>query len=98
MRDTTMHINLSDEAASKLRALLDEEGGASCVRVRESKIGSACKSRIVLRLSIDERSDDDLEVPAQSVPFVIDRDLADQYGENFIVALDEHQAFTVTPA
>ncbi|MDR2669572.1 MAG: ErpA-related iron-sulfur cluster insertion protein [Desulfovibrio sp.] len=93
-----MHITISDEAASKLRTLLGEEGDAACVRVRESKIGAACKSRIVLRLSIDERSDDDLEAPAQSVPFVIDRDLADQYGENFVVALDEHQAFTVVPA
>ncbi|MDR1489150.1 MAG: ErpA-related iron-sulfur cluster insertion protein [Desulfovibrio sp.] len=93
-----MHISMTEAVASKLRALLDKEGGEACVRVRESKIGCGCKSRITLRLSIDERCDDDLETPAHSVPFVINRDLADQYGENFTVAQDEHQAFTVAPA
>ncbi|MDR2125105.1 MAG: ErpA-related iron-sulfur cluster insertion protein [Desulfovibrio sp.] len=92
-----MHITLSDEVSAGLRALLDKEGGEARVRVRESKIGCGCKSRIVLRLSIDERSDGDLEVSAHSLPFVIDRDLVDQYGENFVVARDEHQVFTVTP-
>lgn len=93
-----MRITTTRSVASKLRALLDKEGGEACVRVRESKIGCGCKSRIVLRLSIDERCDEDLEAPAYSVPFVINRDLAVQYGEDYTVAQDEHKAFTVTPA
>jgi hypothetical protein len=49
----------------------------------------------VLRLSIDERENGDMESEIDSIPFVINEDLADQYGTKFAVALDEHQAFDV---
>jgi hypothetical protein len=45
----------------------------------------------VLRLSIDEREDGDREGEAQTLPFVINGDLADQYGEKFSVFLDEQR-------
>lgn len=41
-------------------------------------------------LSIDEREDDDLEGEVNSLPFVIDEELADQYGESFSVSLGEN--------
>jgi hypothetical protein len=43
----------------------------------------------VLRLGIDEREDDDLEAEVGRLPFVINRDLADQYGGKFLVSLDK---------
>ena len=49
----------------------------------------------MLRLSIDERETDDLEAEIDSIPFVINEDLADQYGTKFAVSLDEHQVFDV---
>lgn len=85
-----MNITVTTEAATKLRALLDEEGEDSVVRVRETKIGSACKSKFVLKLSIDEREDDDVETEVESIPFVINKELVDQYGKSFSVSLDEH--------
>ncbi len=93
-----MNITLTSDAADKLRALLDEEGPEARIRVRETKIGCACKSKIVLRLSIDEFQDDDLEGKAGTLPFVIHPDVVDQYGTSFAVSLDEHQTFEVQAA
>lgn len=36
------------------------------------------------------REDDDVEGISHALPFVLGRDLAEQYGEDFSVALDEH--------
>ena len=49
----------------------------------------------MLRLSIDERESGDVEAEIDSIPFVINEDLAEQYGTKFAVALDEHQGFDV---
>ncbi len=86
-----MDIAITNEATDRLRELLEAEGSDAVVRVREVKVGSACKAKMVLRLSIDERESDDLEGQAGSLPFVINEDLADQYGLNFSVALDEEK-------
>lgn len=45
----------------------------------------------MLRLSIDERDGDDVEGEVNSLPFVINEELSEQYGENFTVCLDENQ-------
>lgn len=92
-----MNITMTSDVAEKLRALLDEEGPEARVRVRETKIGCACKSKIVLRLSIDERQDEDIAGTASTLPFVIHQDVVDQYGTDFTVSLDEHQSFDVQP-
>ena len=47
-------------------------------------------------LSIDEREDDDLEGEAESMPFVINEELADQYGTSFSICLCENGQPTVT--
>ncbi|MEG2173437.1 MAG: hypothetical protein RRY29_09285 [Desulfovibrionaceae bacterium] len=44
----------------------------------------------MLRLSIDEREEEDTEGTAQALPFVINTDLAAQYGNKFSVILDAH--------
>jgi Fe-S cluster assembly iron-binding protein IscA len=85
-----MNITISDDAAQKLGALLKEEGDQSVVRIRETKVGSACKCKIVLKLSIDEREEEDVEGETRSLPFVISEELAEQYGRNFSVTLDEN--------
>jgi Fe-S cluster assembly iron-binding protein IscA len=86
-----MNITLTDDAADRLRALLENEGEDACIRIRETKIGAACKAKIVLVLSIDEREDDDVEEEVNALPFAINSDLVDQYGEEFAVSLDEKQ-------
>ena len=35
-----MNINITADAASRLRELLDEEGGDAVVRIREAKVGA----------------------------------------------------------
>jgi hypothetical protein len=45
----------------------------------------------VLRLGIDEREDDDLATEVGRLPFVINRDVADQYGGRFLISLDKEQ-------
>ncbi|MDR2574314.1 MAG: ErpA-related iron-sulfur cluster insertion protein [Desulfovibrio sp.] len=93
-----MNIAITSDAAEKLETLLKEEGKQAVVRIRETKVGSACKSKIVLRLSIDEREDEDREGEANSLPFVISEELAEQYGENFSVSLDENKMPVVEAA
>ena len=47
---------------------------------------------MVLRLGIDEyEEEEDLEGESASLPFVINRDLADRYGTRFAVFLDKNQ-------
>ncbi len=43
----------------------------------------------MLRLGIDTREADDVIGEAESLPFVIDKELADQYGTHFSVSLDK---------
>jgi hypothetical protein len=88
-------IKIDDDIAVKLRNLLDNEDNNAVVRLRETKVGDGCKARLVLRLSIDEREDDDVEFKVKSMPFVINEELVDQYGENFTVTLNDQQAFDV---
>lgn len=43
----------------------------------------------MLRLSIDEREDEDIEGEVQSLSFVISEEMADQYGSAYSVFLNE---------
>lgn len=45
---------------------------------------------LVLRLSIDEREDEDVEVEVDSMPFVANEELVAQYGPAYSVTLDEN--------
>lgn len=85
-----MNIAITEDAAARLCELVAEEGGDAVVRIRETKVGSACKAKFVLKLSIDERDDDDAEAQVASLPFVANQDLLEQYGEDFTVRLDEN--------
>jgi hypothetical protein len=91
-----MDLKIDDDIAAKLRKLLEDEGKDAVVRVRESKIGPPCKAKLVLRLSIDEREDGDVEFNVKAMPFVMNEDLVEQYGENLKVTMTEdQQAFDV---
>jgi hypothetical protein len=50
----------------------------------------------VLRLSIDEQDDEDVEGYADSLPFIVNRGLVDQYGTEFSVAMDTNATYLVT--
>lgn len=94
-----LHITLTPEAAEGLRALLAREHDNARIRIREFKTGCGTCSKnfaIVLRLSIDEQEDEDVEGHAESLPFIIDRDLVDQYGTEFSVAMDANAMYLVT--
>ncbi|MCL1939498.1 MAG: ErpA-related iron-sulfur cluster insertion protein [Desulfovibrionaceae bacterium] len=85
-----MNVKMNNGVAEKFRALLKEEGGDAAVRIRETKVGTACKARIVLRASIDdEREDDDVVAEIDSIPFVINEELVEQYGLDFVITLGE---------
>ena len=45
----------------------------------------------------DEQEEEDLTGEAESLPFIISRDLFDQYGAEFAVAKDEQGGYSVTP-
>lgn len=85
-----MKVTLEDGVADLLRNLLREEGADAAIRLREAKIGNACKSVIVLRAGVDERERDDVETVADSIPIVMSEDFADLYGQDYAISLDEH--------
>jgi hypothetical protein len=83
-----MNIKMDSNVAETFRSLLKEEGGDAVIRIRETKVGTACKARIVLRASIDEREDDDVSGEADSIPFVVNEEIIDQYGDSFSISID----------
>jgi len=84
-----MDIKMNAGVADKFRALLKEEGGDAVVRIRETKIGPPCKAKLVFLASIDEKEDDDVAGEIEGIPFVINEELVEQYGEDFIISLGE---------
>ena len=95
-----LNITLSREAVVKLQGLLAEEDSDDAVlRIREVKVGCGCKSHIALRLSIDEREDSDEEQEAVfvSMPFVVNNEVVDTYGDTYSITLNEDQFPIVTP-
>ena len=93
-----LEIILTSDAAARLYSILKEQDDNVCVRVREFKVGTANKPlKIVLSLSIDERDTEDIEGEAATLPFVMNRELAEQYGTRFAVSLDACRVFSVTP-
>ena len=95
-----LEITLTSAATTRLYSILREQEDDACVRVREFKVGTANSSiiKIELGLSIDERDAEDIEGEAHAIPFIMNRDLAEQYGTRFAVSLDDaYRAFAVTP-
>ncbi len=94
-----LEITLSPESSEKFKNLLAEEDSDDAVlRIREVKVGMACKSHMELRMSVDEREDPDeeQEVEVNGMPFVVNNDVVDTYGSRFSIALDENTLPKVT--
>lgn len=49
----------------------------------------------MLGLGMDEYEDDDVELEADSIPFVINRDLTHQYGERFSIEINQEKKIPV---
>ncbi len=92
---STIDVSITDDAASRLRMLLVDEDEDTVVRIREPQSFTAYCRWDILVLSIDEREDDDAEGEARAIPFAIDRELVDRYGEAFFVCLDENDTLVV---
>jgi iron-sulfur cluster assembly accessory protein len=89
-------VELTDTAATKVRALLDQEGRDD-LRLRVAVQPGGC-SGLQYQLFFDERSlDGDLELDLHGVPVVIDRMSAPYLGGATIDFTDtiEQQGFTI---
>ena len=76
-----LEITVPPEVLSKFEELLKEEDSDDAVvRIRETKVGGGCKSRIVLKVSIDERG---------GLPFVVNNEVIDAHGEKFEIFVNE---------
>lgn len=87
-----LEITVPTEILNKFQSLLKEEDSDDAViRIRETKVGGGCKSRMELRVSVDEREDPDeeKEVEVGGLPFVINNEVIDSYGEKFEIFLNE---------
>lgn len=88
-----LKITLSPDAIARFKELLaDEDNEDAVFRIREVKVGMACKSHMELRMGIDEREDEDeeKEVTVEGMPFVVSNDVIDIYGLEYDVTLDEN--------
>jgi|GEM_PF-529984 Uncharacterized conserved protein len=84
-----IQINITPEISEKFKKLLVEENNDDAVfRIRESKVGGGCKSRIELKVSLDEREDpeEESEVTVDGIPFVVSSDVIDSYGKKYSIA------------
>ena len=92
-----LEITLSQEAIAKFKALLTEEENEDAVyRIREAKVGCACKSHMELRMGIDEREEEEQEVNVEGIPFIISNDVIDIYGSRYSIDLDENKLPQIT--
>ena len=92
-----LEITLSQEAIAKFKALLTEEDNEDAVyRIREAKVGCACKSHMELRMGIDEREEEEQEVNVEGLPFIISNDVIDIYGSRYSIDLDENKLPQIT--
>ena len=94
-RFAVMNVSITGEVASRLRHILVEEHYDAVIRIRERRVADSATGRTILWLSVDERAEDDLEDEVEYLPFVIARDLVEQYGNAFSVSLDERRNFAV---
>ena len=92
-----LEITLSQEAIAKFKALLTEEDNEDAVyRIREAKVGCACKSHMELRMGIDEREEEEQEANVEGIPFIISNDVIDLYGSRYSIDLDENKLPQIT--
>ena len=87
-----LEITVPPEVLAKFEELLKEEDSDDAVvRIRETKVGGGCKSRIVLKVSIDEREDPDEEQETKvgGLPFVVNNEVIDSHGEKFEIFVNE---------
>lgn len=87
-----LKITIDPKVLAKFRELLAEEGEETVFRIRETKVGGGCKSRVELRVSPDERedSDEEQEIQVEGLPFVIGNDVIDSYGLEYSIFVDDH--------
>ena len=92
-----LEITLSQEAIAKFKALLTEEDNEDAVyRIREAKVGCACKSHMELRMGIDEREEEEQEANVEGIPFIISNDVIDIYGSRYSIDLAENKLPQIT--
>lgn len=95
-----LKVDIDPAIASRLKKLIeDEDNDDAVIRIRETKVGGGCKSRIVLKISIDEREDPDeeVEINVDGVPIVAGKDVIDGHGEEYEFYVDEHDMPAVRP-
>ena len=88
-----LKIDVTPEISNKFKELLKEEDSDDAIfRIRETKVGGGCKSRIELRVSLDERDDPDeeKEVQVDGIPFVVSNEVIDSYGLKYSIFVDEN--------
>lgn len=96
-----LKIKMLPEISAKFKQLLeDEDNEDAVIRIRETKVGGGCKSRICLKVSIDEREDPDeeQEIVVDGIPFVINNEVIDGYGEEYEFFVDDHNMPAVRSA
>lgn len=87
-----LDIVIAPEVTAKFQELLKKEDNDDAVfRIREVKVGGGCKSRIELRVSLDEREDpeEEREVKVEGMPFVVSNELIDSYGLKYTIFVTE---------
>ncbi len=93
MERSMLKIAIDPKVLAKFRELLAEEDNENAVfRIRETKVGGGCKSRVELRVSPDEREDptEEQEILVEGLPFVVSNEVIDSYGLEYSIFADDH--------
>ncbi len=92
-------VNATDDIFEKFKEMLEDEGEDGGIRLREFKVGQACKSKLVPGLSVDDEFDDveDIRVEIHGIPFFAEKYFVERYGDSYDVIIDPQKGPVLTP-
>jgi iron-sulfur cluster insertion protein len=87
-----IEVTIAPDVLDKFKEIFAREDNEDAVfRIRETKVGGGCRSRMELRVSIDERedADEEKEVQIDGMTFLAHNNVIESYGNKFTIFIAE---------
>ncbi len=85
-------VSFDDDMFNKIKNLLEDEDDGTGIRLKEYKVGSACKTKFVLGIGMDEPDEDEDETMIiDGVLFLAEKSFLERYGNSFRIYLNENK-------
>ena len=90
-------VEVSDEALAYLNLAIEKENEYG-IRIFQYSTGSPCCRKLLLGVTPDEIDDlnDEVEATHHGINFIIEEEVIDRHGKQFVISLDDKKMPTVT--